>query len=146
MSRSGYDDWTSRAESERVATNRALAAEIRDSHNAARGRYGDPRVLAERRAHGRRIGRKRVARLIPRAGWSVGPWLTITAKSTRWPLSTWPTSAEYLSRVSPNTPSAGCDTQAMVTADGSTHMAWLTRSAARATAGKPRPSMASSRR
>jgi transposase InsO family protein len=38
--------------------------EIRASHEASRSRYGSPRVHAELRAHGRRIGRKRVARLM----------------------------------------------------------------------------------
>ena len=64
VSRSGYYAWISRAESARAAVDRTLAAEIRASHEASRGRYGSPRVHAELRAHGRRIGRKRVARLM----------------------------------------------------------------------------------
>ena len=64
VSRGGYYAWASRAESPRAAGDRALAAEIRAAHEASRGRYGSPRVHAELRARGRRIGRKRVARLM----------------------------------------------------------------------------------
>jgi putative transposase len=64
VSRSGYYDWASRAESARAAADHALAAEIRAAHAASRGRYGSPRVHAELRARGRRVGRKRVARLM----------------------------------------------------------------------------------
>jgi transposase InsO family protein len=64
VGRSGYYGWASRAESARAAADRALAAEIRASHAASRGRYGSPRVHAELCAHGRRVGRKGVARLM----------------------------------------------------------------------------------
>jgi transposase InsO family protein len=64
VSRSGYYAWASRAESARAAADRALAAEIRAAHAASRGRYGSPRVHAELRARGHRVGRKRVARLM----------------------------------------------------------------------------------
>jgi transposase InsO family protein len=64
VSRSGYYAWASRAGSARAAADRALAAEIPAAHKASRGRYGSPRVHAELHAHGHRIGRKRVARLM----------------------------------------------------------------------------------
>jgi putative transposase len=64
VSRGGYYAWASRAESVRAADDRALAAAIRAAHEASRGRYGSPRVHAELRARGRRVGRKRVARLM----------------------------------------------------------------------------------
>jgi transposase InsO family protein len=64
VSRGGYYAWAGRAESGRAADDRALATEIRAAHEASRGRYGSPRVHAELRARGRRIGRKRVARLM----------------------------------------------------------------------------------
>ena len=64
VSRSGYYAWASRPESARAAANRALAAEIRAAYAASRGRYGSPRVHAELRARGRRVGRNRVARLM----------------------------------------------------------------------------------
>jgi transposase InsO family protein len=49
---------------------RDLAAQIRVAHEASRGRYGSPRVHAELCAHGRRVGRKRVARLMRGMGLS----------------------------------------------------------------------------
>jgi transposase InsO family protein len=64
VSRGGYYAWAGRAESARAADDRTLAAEIRAAYEASRGRYGSPRVHAELRARGRRIGRKRVARLM----------------------------------------------------------------------------------
>ncbi len=64
VSRGGSYAWAGRAESARAADDRALATEIRAAHEASRGRYGSPRVHAELRARGRRIGRKRVARLM----------------------------------------------------------------------------------
>jgi putative transposase len=70
VSRGGYYAWVARPESARAAEDRALAAEIRASHEASRGRYGSPRVHAELRAHGRRVGRKRVARLMRGMGLS----------------------------------------------------------------------------
>ena len=70
VSRGGYYAWVARPESARAAEDRALAAEIRASHEASRGRYGSPRVHAGLRAHGRRVGRKRVARLMRGMGLS----------------------------------------------------------------------------
>ena len=64
VSRGGYYAWAGRAESTRAADDRVLAAEIQAAHAASRSRYGSPRVHAELRARGRRIGRKRVARLM----------------------------------------------------------------------------------
>ena len=70
VSRSGYYAWAGRPERARAAEDRAVAAEIRAAHEASRGRYGSPRVHAELRAHGRRVGRKRVARLMRGMGLS----------------------------------------------------------------------------
>ena len=70
VSRSGYYAWAGRPESARAAADRDLAAQIRAAHEASRGRYGSPRVHAELRAHGRRVGRKRVARLMRGMGLS----------------------------------------------------------------------------
>lgn len=68
MSSSGYYAWRRRPESRRSAANRALLSDIRAVHAASGGAYGAPRVHAYLRAHGRRIGRHRVARLMRRAG------------------------------------------------------------------------------
>jgi transposase InsO family protein len=70
VSRSGYYGWASRPEGARATADRALAAEIRAVHEGSRGRYGSPRVHAALRAHGRRVGRKRVARLMRGMGLS----------------------------------------------------------------------------
>ena len=70
VSRSGYYAWAGRPESARAAADRDLAAQIRVAHEASRGRYGSPRVHAELRAQGRRVGRKRVARLMRGMGLS----------------------------------------------------------------------------
>ena len=70
VSRSGYYAWANRPENPRAVEDRAVAAEIRAAHEGSRGRYGSPRVHAELRAHGRRVGRKRVARLMRGMGLS----------------------------------------------------------------------------
>jgi len=68
VSRGGYYAWAGRAESTRAADDRVLAAEIQAAHAASRSRYGSPRVHAELRARGRRVGGKRVARLMRSMG------------------------------------------------------------------------------
>jgi transposase InsO family protein len=70
VSRSGYYAWASRPEGQRAAADRALALEILAAQAGSRGRYGSPRVHAELRAHGRRVGRKRIARLMRGLGLS----------------------------------------------------------------------------
>jgi putative transposase len=67
-SRSGYYDWKDRPPSRRSRENVALTAEIREIHERSRKTYGSPRVHAELRAIGIRCGRKRVARLMRKAG------------------------------------------------------------------------------
>lgn len=64
VSPSGYRAWTSRQPSSRAIIDVALLTEIREIHSASRGTYGAPRVHATLRAQGRRVGRKRVARLM----------------------------------------------------------------------------------
>ena len=70
VSRSGYYAWARREESVRASADRALAGEIRAVHEGNHGRYGSPRVHAELRGRGRRVGRKRVARLMREMGLS----------------------------------------------------------------------------
>jgi len=55
-------------EGKRAAENRALVDEIRTAHAASGGRYGSPRVHAALRAGGKRVGRRRVERLMRRHG------------------------------------------------------------------------------
>lgn len=68
VSRAGYYAWRSRPESKRAAENQALLGDIRRVHEASQGRYGSPRVHAALRASGRRVGRRRVERIMRRHG------------------------------------------------------------------------------
>ena len=69
VSRSGYHAWLRRPPSDRELSDAWLLERIRQVHSANRGVYGAPRVHAELRlAHGIRVGRKRVERLMRAAG------------------------------------------------------------------------------
>ncbi len=68
ISTSGYYAWQSRSPSKRAVNDAVLQAEIEAIHCRSRATYGVPRVHAELRAEGTRVGRKRVARLMRRAG------------------------------------------------------------------------------
>ena len=68
VSRAGYYAWQKRPVAERTRQDQRLALEVSAVHAESRGRYGSPRVHAELRERGRRIGRKRVARLMRSAG------------------------------------------------------------------------------
>lgn len=69
ISRSGYYAWRERPLSRRDRANAALTERIKDIHKRSRGTYGSPRVHAELRlGKGIRCGRKRVARLMKKAG------------------------------------------------------------------------------
>ena len=68
VSRSGYYDWKDRPPSKRARQNAELTEKIRQIHDRSRQIYGYPRVHAELRALGVRCSRKRVARLMRRAG------------------------------------------------------------------------------
>jgi len=69
VSTAGYYEWRHRPPSARALADEALGVEIAAIHELSRGSYGAPRVHAELRL-GRdvRCGRKRVARLMRRAG------------------------------------------------------------------------------
>lgn len=64
VSRSGFYAWSQRPESARQQADEELAAEVAQVHQESRGTYGSPRVHAEMRARGRKVSRKRVARLM----------------------------------------------------------------------------------
>jgi transposase InsO family protein len=68
VSRAAYYEWQEGTVSPRQVADAALTAAIRAIHAASRGQYGVPRVLAELRAQGYDVGRKRVARLMAAAG------------------------------------------------------------------------------
>ena len=68
VSASGYYAWQKRSPSKRSVDDAVLQAEIEAIHRRSRATYGTPRVHAELRAEGTHVGRKRVARLMRRAG------------------------------------------------------------------------------
>lgn len=69
VSRSGYYAWRVRPPSHRDRADAELVERIKAIHEKSRGTYGAPRVHAELRlGEGIRCGRKRVARLMRKAG------------------------------------------------------------------------------
>jgi putative transposase len=68
VSTSGYYAWKERPGSSRSRRDLELGDRVRAAHSASSGRYGSPRVHAELRASGEKVGRKRVARLMKEAG------------------------------------------------------------------------------
>jgi len=73
VSRSGYSAWKERPESKREQADRELAEQGGAVHPHSRGTYGSPRVHAELRARGRKVSRKRVARLMSQQGLASSP-------------------------------------------------------------------------
>ena len=63
VSPSGYYSWRGRPPSRRAIQDRELEECIQTIHESSRGVYGVPRIHAELREDGVRIGPKRVARL-----------------------------------------------------------------------------------
>ena len=68
VSRSGYFAWRSRPPAARTRADRALTEQICQIHAQSRQTYGSPRVRAVLRERGEAVGRRRVARLMRRAG------------------------------------------------------------------------------
>jgi transposase InsO family protein len=68
VSRSGFYAWKGRPESRRTLEDAEVLIEIKAASEVGRGNYGSPRVHRELRAQGRRIGRKRVERLMRQEG------------------------------------------------------------------------------
>ena len=68
VSPSGYYAWRSRPPSARALADAALTERICSIHERSRKTYGSPRIHAELRDEGVRIGRKRIARLMQEAG------------------------------------------------------------------------------
>ena len=68
VSPSGYYAWRDRPPSARAQADAALEARIQAIHEHSRETYGAPRIHAELAEEGTRVGRKRIARLMRRAG------------------------------------------------------------------------------
>lgn len=71
VSRAGFYAWRRRKPSARACEDRRLTVEIAAAHAESRRTYGSPRVHRELRAQGRRVSRKRVARLMRERGLKV---------------------------------------------------------------------------
>ena len=68
VSASGYYAWRDRPPSARAQADAKLEERIRAIHKHSRETYGVPRIHAELVEEGTRVGRKRIARLMRRAG------------------------------------------------------------------------------
>ena len=68
VSKGGYYAWRDRDEAPRVRSDRRLLVLIRAIFEESRQTYGSPRVYAELRAVGEKVGRKRVERLMRTSG------------------------------------------------------------------------------
>lgn len=68
VSRSGYYDWLTREESTRSKSDHSLLAHIQRIFDENKGIYGSPRIHQALRKIGISVGRKRVARLMKKAG------------------------------------------------------------------------------
>ncbi len=68
VSRSGYYAWRARKPSARWQQDERLKVQIVEIHERSRETYGVPRVHAELKALGERLGAKRVARLMGELG------------------------------------------------------------------------------
>lgn len=82
VSTSGYYAWLKREPSQRAKKDAALLERIRVSHKESRGTYGSPRIHEDLKAEGIRVGRKRVARIMKKAG-LVGVSRRKSARTTR---------------------------------------------------------------
>lgn len=68
VSRSGYYAWKDRPPAARTLVDAQLVVEIKAAYAVGRGGYGSPRVQRELRKRKRRVGKKRVERLMRREG------------------------------------------------------------------------------
>jgi len=68
VSPSGFYAWQKRPPSARSRADAQLSLRMRAIHQRSHATYGAPRVHAELRAEGIKVGRKRVARLLKKAG------------------------------------------------------------------------------
>jgi putative transposase len=86
VSTSGYYAWLRRSLSLRAREDESLSKKIETIHAESDGTYGAPRIQAELRSQGVHTGRKRIARLMRRAGLrgvSRRKWITTTKRDAR---------------------------------------------------------------
>lgn len=68
VSSAGYYEWRGRAPSTRAIADADLCMAIVDAHAQSRRTYGRPRIHVELRSQGRKVGAKRIGRLMKSAG------------------------------------------------------------------------------
>jgi putative transposase len=68
VSRSGFYAWKVRPTSPRTLEDAKRVVEIKAAHKVGRGNYGSPRVFRALRKQGKRVGKKRVERLMREEG------------------------------------------------------------------------------
>jgi putative transposase len=68
VSKSGYHAWLKRAPCTRAQRDAELTTEIRAIHAESDGTYGRPRIHAELKEQGEKVGSKRIARLMKENG------------------------------------------------------------------------------
>ena len=68
VSRSGFYDWLKRRKSKRGFEDQQLTQRIRAIYQDSRGTYGSPRIHQALRRQGKRVGKKRVERLMQTLG------------------------------------------------------------------------------
>jgi transposase InsO family protein len=68
VSRSGFYSWCKRPLSARTSSDAQLAVQVSAAHLRSRRTYGSPRIHADLRARGVRVGRKRIERLMRENG------------------------------------------------------------------------------
>lgn len=90
VSRSGYYAWRKNPQSPRQRDNEQLKQEIAETFESSRKTYGSPRVTQALRQAGRRVSRKRVARLMREEGlraWPKKRWKVTTQSKHRHPVA-----------------------------------------------------------
>jgi putative transposase len=68
VSRSGFYAWRRRRPSAHAKRDEQLRVQVREAHEESRRTYGSPRVHAELVAHGEKVSRKRIVRLMQEEG------------------------------------------------------------------------------
>jgi transposase InsO family protein len=69
VTRAGYDAWRQRPTSARLRQDRGLLEDIRAIFEQSGGTYGSPRIPRALQAHGQRVSRRRIERLMRAGGW-----------------------------------------------------------------------------
>jgi putative transposase len=67
ISKSGYYEWLGRLPCKRAVANAALSQQIKEVHAMSDETYGVPRIRAQLRNAGQRVGKNRIARLMQEA-------------------------------------------------------------------------------